>query len=696
MEKKKVLTAVAVGAATVAASVGASQVHADSVTVTKQQVGDETKVTTTTVKDNTSQAKIAKDKQAVSDQQNVVNKAKASMDSAQSKVDQDSANTAAAQKKVDDAKSKLDSAKANTDPAQIKNKINSDQQQISNDQSQISDVKNNISVDQSKIAQDKQNINNVGQVAKDDQAKLSSAKQALSNAQSKEQKQAGVVSSTENQINTLKNEASQSNVPNIPNADDMTAEINALIQGNNAMAGNDGGFENYHFNGDDYQINPFNLTASQQKEIDEFAAAYLNKWKQYILDKYGSMFTPEERELLESQATSSSNADKFASDLSNYVNQKHAVTDPDTDDGLASYYPGLESKYGLNMTHGWSSGDFSGCRTMSDLKNAVMGAIDTQMMDSTHMTCVFDNVISVTVNGQGCKGAFINGTYAGTKNIVPTIGDFDYVGYTPESKVQNRESLPGSDVQSQINSLENQLQQQKAQLTQDQNAVASAQQAVNNAQSRLSQDTPAGLTDQLNKDQQQLANDQAKLSNLQKDLADAQNQLIQDQNALKNVNSPAAQAALAQAQQDYANAVKDLNDAQSQENTDRAALAQFQQDYANAIAKLNELETILKNDEGETTTVSVQWIKNQHPTTTSEIGNQYVLNSRTGNSTVKFGSMDEVQAAEIPGLRRSNRNNGLPDTGDSQSSAASVAGLLGLGLAGILSMFGLAELKKRE
>lgn len=58
--------------------------------------------------------------------------------------------------------------------------------------------------------------------------------------------------------------------------------------------------------------------------------------------------------------------------------------------------------------------------------------------------------------------------------------------------------------------------------------------------------------------------------------------------------------------------------------------------------------------------------------------------------------MEEVQAAEVPGLRRSNRNNGLPDTGDSQNNAASVAGLLGLGLAGILSMFGLADRKKQH
>ena len=53
MDKKKILTAVAVGAATLAA--GAASVHADTVKVTKQQVGDETKITTTTTKTEATQ-----------------------------------------------------------------------------------------------------------------------------------------------------------------------------------------------------------------------------------------------------------------------------------------------------------------------------------------------------------------------------------------------------------------------------------------------------------------------------------------------------------------------------------------------------------------------------------------------------------------------------------------------------------------
>ena len=43
--------------------------------------------------------------------------------------------------------------------------------------------------------------------------------------------------------------------------------------------------------------------------------------------------------------------------------------------------------------------------------------------------------------------------------------------------------------------------------------------------------------------------------------------------------------------------------------------------------KLNELKQILENDEKQITTTSVQWIKNQHPTTTSSMGNKVVLHS---------------------------------------------------------------------
>ena len=92
MDKKKVLTTVVVGAATLA--VGAAGVHADTVKVTKQQGGDETKITTTTTKTEVTQQQINKTKSEISSQQSVVNQDRAKMNSARSKVNQDTANTA--------------------------------------------------------------------------------------------------------------------------------------------------------------------------------------------------------------------------------------------------------------------------------------------------------------------------------------------------------------------------------------------------------------------------------------------------------------------------------------------------------------------------------------------------------------------------------------------------------------------------
>lgn len=100
--KKKTLTALALGAATVATGM-ASNVHADSVTVTKQQVGDETKITTTTTKE-ADQQKVAQDKQAISSQQKVVDSAKSSLDSAKANASSTSQAVSSAQSKVDDTK----------------------------------------------------------------------------------------------------------------------------------------------------------------------------------------------------------------------------------------------------------------------------------------------------------------------------------------------------------------------------------------------------------------------------------------------------------------------------------------------------------------------------------------------------------------------------------------------------------------
>ena len=327
----------------------------------------------------------------------------------------------------------------------------------------------------------------------------------------------------------------------------------------------------------------------------------------------------------------------------------------------------------------------------------------------------------------------------GKENLFNSQNDITELSGQKASDLQNQIASAKQAVQNdqnQVNSLTNQVNADKAQLAQD--TPSGMQQQLANDKAKLAQDTQAlnNAKQTLANDQQILQNDENTLTQMQQNANDPQaylnkmaNKVATAKTNLDNANNAVAQTQqaydtaeanlqkqqqilsndeaqlakdeatlknLQQQAQDYQNADQNLANAQKQLTADLAKYNQDHQTYLNDLQVLNELETELLNEEKTYTTTSVQWIKNPHPTTTSEIGDQYVLNSRSGNSMVKFGSMDEVQAAEVPGLRRSNRNNGLPDTGDNQNGAATVAGLLGLGLAGILSMFGLAERKKRS
>ena len=325
----------------------------------------------------------------------------------------------------------------------------------------------------------------------------------------------------------------------------------------------------------------------------------------------------------------------------------------------------------------------------------------------------------------------------GKENLFSSQNDITELSGQKVSGLQNQIASAKQAVQNdqnQVDSLANQVNADKAQLAQD--TPSGMQQQLANDKAKLAQDAQAlnNAKQALANDQQTLQNDENTLSQMQQNANDPQaylnkmaNQVATAKTNLDNANNVVAQAQqaydtaeanlqkqqqilsndeaqlakdeatlknLQQQAQDYQNAGQSLANAQKQLAADLAKYNQDHQTYLDDLQVLNELETELLNEEKTYTATSVQWIKNSHPTTTSEIGNQYVLNSRSGNSTVKFGSMDEVQAAEVPGLRRSNRNNGLPDTGDNQNEAATVVGLLGLGLAGILSMFGMAERKE--
>ena len=814
MEKKKVLTAVAVGAATMAAGVGANQAKADSVKVTKQVIGDETKVTTTTTKTVDSQEQINQTKQKVSDQKKVTAQASSTVDkdsqqvsqdksnvahwesvkkdatpanisankqaqaSQQSKISADKSTISSQQKNVDSAQGQVNSAQSNLNDkkaaqsnaqtaynnaendynkakdevansqqaiANQQNQVNQDKQTVANDQSKVTDLTNQVSSDQNKVTADENDINNVGQKAQADQDKLNKDESSLSAAQKQ-------LNSDQRKLSDLQNQSKYVPVaPAIPNYDkgwmSNPNSTSADIPSNDNEVNADLDMESNAIDASssindpslNYYVDAGNLSASDLKILNERLLAYLNQFRKQL------GFAPFEYNSEVAQITAAV-AHTWDTDNDN-------VTNPPLDD--PNEFNTLE-KYNLSSPSFGTSGSVANDCTHITMNQLVDGCyrliIETlygdMQQDLGHMHELIDSGNSLLGFAVDRKGNLhyvrVNltqhpGTYGGTNipndpsifagksEAVPDISDLQNQIASAKQTVQND--------QNQVNSLTSQVNADKAQLAQD--TPSGMQQQLANDKAKLAQNTQA-LNDAkqtLANDQQTLQNDENTLSQMQQNASDPQaylnkmaNQVATTKTNLDNANNAVAQAQqayntaeanlqkqqqilsndeaqlakdeaalknLQQQAQDYQNADQNLANAQKQLTADLAKYNQDHQVYLDDLQVLNALETELLNEEKTYTTTSVQWIKNPHPTTTSEIGNQYVLNSRTGNSMVKFNGMDEVQAAEVPGLRRSNQNNGLPDTGDNQSEAAAIAGLLGLGLAGILSMFGLAERKKR-
>ena len=831
MEKKKVLTAVAVGAATVAAGVGANQAKADSVKVTKQVIGDETKITTTTTKTVDSQEQINQTKQKVSDQKKVTDQASSTVDKDSQQVSQDKSNVAhwesvkkdatpanisankqaqasqqskisadksiisSQQKNVDSAQSSVNSAQSNLNDKKAEqssaqtnynnaqndyNKakqnadniqsaisdqqstVSKDKQNISADNSQISGLNNSIANDKTAISDTQSAINNVSQKAQDDQAKLSRDENSLSDAQSQKTNNENKEQQAQDALNNVWNPASV--LPNVPQwyiNDDKNAD-------------NDPGKAWSYLN----NVNDPSVHAKLMEELNEY-----NKLMN-LMDNQGEYNLPNTA-VFNQMVTPNNLTNEQLKILNEYTLM--ALNDLRAQAGL----PPLELSQGCinaaNVLHNDSKVNMNtvDSQGLSDLSEIYSNPMTNSRGGNVYLykqismaNLIKDSVYNMFVqftqgDGHSAELMFSGNGYFGM-SIIPgglNGGDpgvaYTYVtstGTTSDSNnLYNCHNLSGEEQYSNdniiplpdVSQLQSDLANAKQKVADDDTAIQQLRNAVNADKAQLAQDTPSGLENQLSQQKAKLAQDTQSLQDAQNRLSMDEQKLTQDENtlsqlqqeandpqkvldtlankvataktALDNANNAVAQAQqaydtaeanlqkqqqilsndeaqlakdeatlknLQQQAQDYQNADQNLANAQKQLAADLAKYNQDHQTYLDDLQVLNELETELLNEEKTYTTTSVQWVKNLHPTTTSEIGNQYVLNSRSGNSTVKFGSMDEVQAAEVPGLRRSNRNNGLPDTGDNQNSAATVVGLLGLGLAGVLSMFGLAERKK--
>lgn len=826
MEKKKVLTAVAVGVATMAAGVGANHVKADSVTVTKQQVGDETKVTTTTTKTVDSQEQINQTKQQVTAQKKTTDHASSVVDQDSKKVSQDKSdvshwqsvasqatpsnisanqqaqasqqakisadkttvssqqkNVSDAQNKVNNAQSNLNDKKAEQSSAQTaynnaqrdynqakqnadniqsaishqRDTVANDQQNINNDSTQISGLNNTIANDKTAISDTQSAINNVGRKAQDDQAQLNRDESSLTDAQKQK-------ATDEKNVNNIQNEINYSPVADtIPSWDKSYMSNPKSTSANqtftddevNSDMQTDAQMRSYllHHNNPslNYYVDAGNLSDDDLKVLNKQIIAYLNQYRKQL------GLTPLD---YNSEATQIANALAKTVDKDN----AYGADDPNEFNTLQNYHLSSPSFGTMGLD---STSPNENHITMNNLVNQCLLQVRETLYNDTqndlgHMHELLDsgNVLLGFATDEKGELHYVNINLVSNGSSI-----YENTNIPQDSSIFDGKSEAVPDV----SQLQSDLASAKQKVADDDIAIQQLQNAVANDKAQLAQDTPTGLENQLSQqqaklaqdtqalqdaqnrkamDEQKLTQDKNTLSQLQQEatnpqqvLATLANKVAQTKSALDNANNAVAQAQqayndaennlkqqqqtlandqaqlakdeatlkdLQQQAQDYADAPQKLAVAQQKLAQDMAQYNQDHQTYLDDLQVLNELETKLLNEEKTYTTTTVEWIKNPHPTTTSEIGNQYILNNRVNQSssrqqatstTVQFDSMDEVQAAEVPGLRRSNRNNGrnngLPDTGDNQNSAATIAGLLGIGLAGILSMLGLAERKKR-
>ena len=271
MEKKKVLTAVAIGAATMAAGVGANA-KADSVKVTKQVIGDETKITTTTTKTVDSQEQINKTKQQVSAQKKTTDKASSVVDqdskkvsqdkqnvshwqsvskeatpanisankqaqaSQQSKISADKSTISSQQKNVDSAQSQANSAQSNlndkkaeqssaqTNYNNAQNDYNKAKQNADNIQSAISDQQSTVAKDKQNISDDNSQISGLNSTIANDKTSISDTQSAINNVSQKAQDDQAKLNRDENSLSDAQSQ--KTNDENKVN--DIQNEINYM------------------------------------------------------------------------------------------------------------------------------------------------------------------------------------------------------------------------------------------------------------------------------------------------------------------------------------------------------------------------------------------------------------------------------------------------------------------------------------
>lgn len=760
---KKVLGTIAMGAATVATGMAAN-VHADNITVTKQQVGDETKITTTTTKD-VNQQKVSQDEQAISNQQKIVDNAKSTLDSAKANSNSSSQAVSSAQSNVDNTKKALNNAKdqvSKVSSSKIKQQIQQDQNQVAQDKQSINTTQSSIQQDQTNINNDQQSIANVDQKVQQDHQKLNIDQNKLENAQSELSNDQSNVTKIKSQLQSLNSEnpsvsvngqdaeaylKALSETPQIYMAKGKTTNVEQFLFNQPAIkaysnqhniSGIDGGSKlsdltknvsvnipdgGYASDKDNYTVSPENLTRDQSTELTKFVDELINDFREKVgvapLKLTDAVVSGGEQD-----------AENYNHDNWKVSERKHdqkafgnaGFTAEDADDNY-------ENVLGHSMT-------------MNELKTIVAKSVEGLMH-------------SYDGHAQGLIAPYVEAVGFGINKygdlLYPTLQKELFLGYNDKGNPTffggNQSLLNGSDllmndqsVQSEINKLNNSLTDAENKVVDDKQNIQKLQNVINADKVKLQKDTPDSLRKQLSKDQQKLVNDQNTLKQQQDKLAKDEAQLKNDQDRLNSI-TPAevakAQQQLGEAQSNYNDAVKKLNEAQNKANASKDEVAKAQQNYLDALNKLNELKQVLEDDKKEITTTSVEWIKNEHPVTTANMGNKVVLSSSKGStqnsseSTVKATISNKttltsessayvattVKPAKNSLVKETQSTNSihftseapvqfstknpkgntnkavLPQMGD-ENSKSTLWGEISLAVAGILASFGLAGRKR--
>lgn len=640
-------------------------------------------------------------------------------------------------------KKALDTAKENV----AKNSVSGMKQQVANDQSQVNTDKQNISATQSSIKSDQDNINKDQQAMNNaDQAKKQ-AQDRLNNDQSKLSNAQNTLNNDQSKLNDVKSQLADNDIPAAVNVDSQYQDtfwkrllngdssaaglsVNDLINETNAATDAYGKAQDElkPSQADDYQIDPSNLTNDQKMELSKFVAQIINEYKDEAakyLDEAGITDEATRKRLMEHVNASNICVD-LGQDLANYMTQHNKDYMGNDDQDVNNYFENDmknydSNDYNYNHTTSSSLSDFNSSMsyiqpgffnhsyyTMNDLKMQVYNTILTDIFRDAQNNFSHSTLLLYS-NYIGIAGTNFSDT---SKDYLTITGAFDQNG-----KVTNDDPYMQVQTTPSISALQNQESQLQNQVNKDQQVINDLQNQVNADKQALQSGSPE---QQLQNDQKKLADDQAMLQKQQQKLAQDEAQLKADQNKLNSITPEDianAQKALEQAQTNYNNAVKALNDAQSKANASNDELAKAQQNYINALNKLNELKQILENDEKQITTTSVQWIKNQHPTTTSSMGNKVVLHSSSKANassivssekeanTVHADTVSAVKLAqtgvvhftsEAPvSSKKADKKNALPQMGD-ENSNKTVWGEISLAMAGVLATLGLVGKKRHE